>query len=170
VSTGDTKANTRELVRAPGGPLERTQRGVALQALRNRSSSLGAESVVIETASMGAEVGLTVSMGADTKFGGWFELQAAYSSDCSVVLPLRPSARAAPPLGPRLFNERLRAWERVRVLRVSMGADSARKRTLWGSSALETGDHRLLEDGSECGGALDSDAVDPQTARDGLRQ
>jgi len=66
-------------------------------------------------------------MGADTKFGGWFELQAAYSSDCSVVLPLRPSARAAPPLGPRLFNERLRAWERVRVLRVSMGADRKAK-------------------------------------------
>ena len=62
-------------------------------------------------------------MGADTKFGGWFELQAAYSSDCSVVLPLRPSARAAAPLGPRSFNERLRAWERVRVLRVSRGTD-----------------------------------------------
>ena len=70
-----------------------------------------------------AKVFAFVSMGADTKFGGWFELQAAYLSDCSVVLPLRPSARAAPPLGPRLFNERLRAWERVRVLRVSMGID-----------------------------------------------
>ena len=69
VSMGaDTKANTRELVRAPGGPLERLQRGVALQALRNRSSSLGTEVVVRETASMGAEVGLRVSiMGADTK-------------------------------------------------------------------------------------------------------
>jgi hypothetical protein len=106
-------------------------------------------------------------MGADTKFGGWFELQAAYSSDCSVVLPLRPSARAAPPLGPRLFNERLRAWERVRVLRVSMGADSAQKRTLWGSSALEMGDHRLLEDGSERGGALVTDHVVLETAARG---
>ena len=72
-------------------------------------------------------------MGADTTFGGWFELQAAYSSDCSVVLPLRPSARAAPPLGPRLFNERLRAWERVRVLRVSMALTL--KRTLRGAAA-----------------------------------
>ena len=53
-------------------------------------------------------------MGTDTKLGSRFELQAAYSSDCSVVLPFRPSARAAPPWGPRLLTERLRAWERVR--------------------------------------------------------
>ena len=63
----DTKANTRELVRAPGGPLERSQRGVALQALGESNSSLGTEVVVRETASMGAEVGLRVSMGANTK-------------------------------------------------------------------------------------------------------
>ena len=100
------------------------QRGVALEALCNRSSSFGTEIVELETAGVGFGGGWCgVSMGADTKFGGWFELQAAYLSDCSVVLPLRPSARAAPPLGPRLFNKRLRAWERVRVLRVSMGID-----------------------------------------------
>ena len=108
----DTKANTRELVRAPGGPLERSQRGVALQALGESSSSLGTEVVVRETASMGAEVGLRVSMGADTKLGSWFERRAAYLSDCSVVLPLRPSARAAPPWGPRSLYGTLRAWER----------------------------------------------------------
>ena len=50
-----TKANTREPVRAPGGPLERSQSGVALQALGESSSSLGTEVVVRETASMGAE-------------------------------------------------------------------------------------------------------------------
>ena len=50
---------------------------------------------------------------------------------------------------------------------VSMGADSARKRTLWGSSALEMGDHRLLEDGSERGGALGSNPVDFKTASEG---
>ena len=32
--------------------------------------------------------------------GSWFEGQAAYSSDCSVEFPFRPSAIAAPPLGP----------------------------------------------------------------------
>ena len=48
--------------------------------------------------------------------GSWFERQAANSSDCSVELPLRPSARAAPPLGPRSLPCRLRAWER-QVLR-----------------------------------------------------
>jgi hypothetical protein len=38
-----------------------------------------------------------------------------------------------------------------------------RKRTLWGGSALEVGDLRLLEDGGERGGALNSDLVVPQT-------
>ena len=53
-------------------------------------------------------------MGADRKAntrGLWFERQAAYSSDCSVELPLRPLARVAAPLGPRLFFRRLRAEE-----------------------------------------------------------
>jgi hypothetical protein len=50
---------------------------------------------------------------------------------------------------------------------MSAGADSARKRTLWGSSALEMGDHRLLEDGSERRGALVSDVVAFETARGG---
>ena len=48
---------------------------------------------------------------------------------------------------------------------MSTGADSARKRTLWGSSALEMGDHRLLEDGGERRGALGSDAVVSKTVR-----
>ena len=48
-----------------------------------------------------------------------------------------------------------------------MGADSARRRTLWGSSALEMGYHRLLEDGSERGGALGSDSVVVETADEG---
>ena len=48
---------------------------------------------------------------------------------------------------------------------VSMGADSARKRTLWGSSALEMGDHCLLEDGGERRGALGSDSVVSETVR-----
>ena len=46
VSTGaDTKANTRELVRAPGGLLERLQRGVAFEALGERGYSFGIELV-----------------------------------------------------------------------------------------------------------------------------
>ena len=36
-------------------------------------------------------------------------------SDCNVVLPLRPLARAAPPSEPGQFPERLRAWEQGRV-------------------------------------------------------
>ena len=43
------------------------------------------------------------------------------------------------------------------------------KRTLSGGGALKVGDHRLLEDGSKRRGALGSDAVVPDTARDGCR-
>ena len=41
------------------------------------------------------------------------------------------------------------------------------QRTLRGGGALEIGDLRLLEDGRESGGALVSDVVVPDTARDG---
>ena len=44
------------------------------------------------------------------------------------------------------------------------------KRTLWGGGALEVGDLCLLEDSSERGGALVSDAIVPETARDGWEQ
>ena len=58
VSMGDDrKVNTRELVPAPGGLLERLQCGVALEALGESSSSFGTEVVMRETASMGAEAG-----------------------------------------------------------------------------------------------------------------
>ena len=52
-------------------------------------------------------------MGANTKantLGSWFERWAAYLRDCSVELPLRPSAIAAPPSGPRRLSSRLREW------------------------------------------------------------
>ena len=100
-------------------------RGVSDGLLVHISEAIFNQAVSEEQSGYGERAG--VSMGIDTKIGGWFELQAAYLSDCSVVLPLRPSARAAPPLGPRLFHERLRAWERVRVLGVSMGADKKAK-------------------------------------------
>ena len=58
----DTKANTRELVRAPGGLLERLQRGVALEALGESSSSFGTEVVDSQTASMGAGGGADESV------------------------------------------------------------------------------------------------------------
>ena len=51
-----------------------------------------------------------------------FEPQA-YPSRRSVELPLRPSARAAPPSGPRPFPPRLRARERL-VMGSVMGADT----------------------------------------------
>ena len=108
----DTKANTLELVRVPSSLLQRSQRGVALQALGESGSSFRAESVSRETGSMGADAG---------------------DEGCQRAL--------------------------------------TKRRTLSGGGALEVGDHRLLEDGSERGGALVSDVVVPDTAReDGWRQ
>ena len=51
------------------------------------------------------------------------------------------------------------------VSRVSMGAD--RKASTRGGGALELGDSRLFEDGSERGGALVSDGVATETAGEG---
>eukprot|EP00964_Phaeocystis_antarctica_P051169 scaffold29846_cov45-Phaeocystis_antarctica.AAC.1 len=59
VSMGaDTKANTREPVRATGGLLELFQRRVALQPVSESDSSLGAELVESQTARTGAEAGV----------------------------------------------------------------------------------------------------------------
>ena len=51
----DTKANAQELIREAGGLLERLQRGVALETLGESESSLGAEAVGRDTASMRVE-------------------------------------------------------------------------------------------------------------------
>ena len=50
-----------------------------------------------------------------------------------------------------------------------MGADT-KANILWGRGVLEVSDHRLLEDSSERGGALVSDLIVPETARDGREQ
>ena len=70
---------------------------------------LVAEVIAVETVKRGTErerervdkVREQVSQGALTErqtLGSWFERRAAYSSNCSFELPLRPSARAAAPL------------------------------------------------------------------------
>ena len=86
-------------------------------------------------------------MGADTKantFESWFEGQAAYLSDCSVELPLRPSARAAPPSGPSSLSSRLRGWG-LEVSGEPCQWALTRKRTLLGGGALERGHGASLE-------------------------
>ena len=52
---------------------------------------------------------------------------------------------------------------------MSTGADT-KANILWGRGVLEVSDHRLLEDSSERGGALVSDLIVPETARDGREQ
>ena len=51
----DRKANAQGPVRGSCGPLELLQRGVALEALGKSESSLRAEAVVTQTASMGEQ-------------------------------------------------------------------------------------------------------------------
>ena len=63
----DTKANTRELVRAPGGLLERLQRRVALEALCESDSSFGTEAVLLQPASTGEEASSEECQGALTQ-------------------------------------------------------------------------------------------------------
>ena len=55
--------------------------------------------------------------------------------------------------------------DKVRA-QVCQGALTER-RTPSGGGALEVGDHRLLEDGCECGRALVSDVVATKTASEG---
>jgi len=108
VSMGaDRKANTKARVRGPCGLLEGSQRGVALEALGESGGSLGAEEVAVQTASTGAE-GCQGALTQKRTLRSWFERRVAYLSDCSVELPLRPSAIAAPPSGPRWLCLRLR--------------------------------------------------------------
>ena len=58
VSRGaDRKVNTRGLVQVPSGTPQRLQRRVALEALGESGASLRAESVLAQTASMGARGG-----------------------------------------------------------------------------------------------------------------
>ena len=95
--------------RGHGAPLE------PLADLGDALRSVGAgppQGVITKPVIVQAAMGRVVSMGADRKANTqalWFERQTAYSSDCSVELPLRPSTRAAAALGPRLWLEILRA-------------------------------------------------------------
>ena len=101
----DTKANAWEPVRSPGGLLQRAQRRVPLQALRESGFSFGTEIVCRDTARTGTEVGAE-----------W----------CQWAL--------------------------------------TQNQTLRGGGALEVGDLRLVEDGSQRSGALGSDVVASETA------
>ena len=106
MSTGaDRKANTRGLVRAPSGLLQRLQRRVALEALGESSASLGAEAVVVHTASMGAEAGAESCQGALTqKRTLWAYSEAAAHLRLVICVSLRAAASAEAPLGPMLFQ------------------------------------------------------------------
>ena len=114
MSTGvDTKANTWEPVRAPGGLLERLQCRVAFDALGESGSSFGTEPVACETESTGAEAGV-VSTGADTKAN---TRGAAHLSEV-MALPLSPSHSLVIPSAvclpmPNLFRPQRQLWAKL---------------------------------------------------------
>ena len=66
-------------------------------------------------------------------------------------------------------KERVRFLTRKGMQRCSLLCQWAltQTRTLWGGGLLQGGDLRLLEHGSERGGALGSDVVAPNTASEG---
>ena len=79
---------------------------------------------------------------------------------------MRMAASTEAPFSPISFHSRLRARGRIETVSVgvSMGADT--KANTRGRGALEVGDLRLLEDGGEHGGALGSNVVAGEAARD----
>ena len=96
----DTKANTRELVRAPGGLLERLQRRVALEALGESDSSFVTEAVLLQTASTGEEASSEECQGALTQKR---TLGAGAHLSVEIIVSLRTAASAEAPSAPILF-------------------------------------------------------------------
>ena len=84
-----------------------------------------------------------------------------------IFVSLRMAASAVTPSSPMSVSSRLRARGRMGYgKRVSMGAETKAKH-FGGGSALEVGDLRLVEDGSQRSGALGSDVVASETASEG---
>ena len=95
------------------------------------------------------------------------------ASGCVCVCERVRKGFCGPKQGTRVLGkERVRFLTRKGRQRCSLLCQWAltQKRTPLGSGALEVGDHRLLEDGRKRGGALGSDEVVPDTARDGWGQ
>ena len=85
-----------------------------------------------------------------------------------ICVSLRTAARAEAPSSPMSLPPILQARDRMGTVREYVCQWAlTRKRTLSGGGALEIGDLCLLEDCSERGGTLVSNAVVPDTARDG---
>ena len=103
-------------------------------------------------------------MGADKKANA----RAAAHLRFVICVSLRMAASAEAPLSPIALSQRLqRVGEVGRAREQACQRALTEKRTLSGGGALEVGDHRLLEDGCERGGALVSDLVVPNTAKHG---
>ena len=104
-------------------------------------------------------------MGADTKAN---TLGAAAHLRLVISVLLRTAASAVTPVTLMTLLSRLRARDRMgnsERAGMSMGADTKGK--LWGGSAPQVSDLRLVEDGSERRGAPVSDVVVPDTAKHG---
>ena len=122
--------------------------------------------VALQTASAGKEAGAEKCQWALRTEKR--TLGAAAHLSWEILVSLRTAASAEAPSSPKLLPWTLQSMGEVGVVR-----DEAcqwaltKRRTLSGGGALEVGDHRLLEDGCERGGALVSDLVPPDTAKHG---
>ena len=105
-----------------GSRLEVREGGVALEGLGERHAALGAELVVAEPAHTAKEGEKEQVQRACMLWGlkvwvGGFDGRAADSSHSRVVLLLRASASAMPPLGPSSLSPSLRSHGKGRVRR-----------------------------------------------------
>ena len=98
VSTGaDKKANIRARVRGPGGLLEDLQRDVALEALGESGSPVGAELVEGETEKHGSRGGSLAKVKCQWALTQAIAQGAVTHSSEVTVLPLSPSQSFAMP-------------------------------------------------------------------------
>ena len=144
--------------------------------VRQRSRALRAHLVVADAARSSQASLRRAAKSEQVGIGGAIALSAHYLGGCALeILDLG--------LGQHL-GERSRALcahevvvEAAHAPRAAQTHSKSKQVVIWGNialsaqylggGALEGGDLRLLEDGSECGGALVSDVVPPETAKHG---
>ena len=146
----DRKANAQGPVRGSCGLLELLQRGVALEALGESGSSLGAKAVARDTASMGAEAGAEACQRALTNANA----RAAAHFRLVICVSLSMEASAEAPSTPMSLPPILQARDRMGTVREDACQWALTERQARGGGALERGHSAPLERLAQLGEAL----------------